>query len=234
MRTKTSYTNAVDLWAVGTVIHEILTSTIPFLDTYQEIDSAFTPSELGTTVLFDMDMDLLQNYCHGDHPFPCQWLDEIGASKITIDLVKRLMVVNPKDRVSAAAALKSPWFIGLKASRINPAGTSQSIIKPRAHSRPETGYKLLRSQFNLIGVPLSAETAKELFIEADRAKITDILASIGVDDVWIPIRKAIPVGYLEVVKVLLKLIDGVDGNTNSTNLTLLGFAAWGEQLVMMQ
>lgn len=34
MRTGKHYTTAVDIWALEVVIHEILTSEIPFLDNY--------------------------------------------------------------------------------------------------------------------------------------------------------------------------------------------------------
>lgn len=52
---------------------------------------------------------LLAQYCSGK-PFLVASLNEHGASATAIGFVKRLMTVNPKDRVSAADALLNGWF----------------------------------------------------------------------------------------------------------------------------
>lgn len=60
MRSGNSYTNAIDLWALGTIVHEILASEIPFLDTYQEMDSGMAATGDGC---FVVDIALLFSYC---------------------------------------------------------------------------------------------------------------------------------------------------------------------------
>lgn len=110
------YTTAVDIWAFGVVVHELLTSEIPFLDKYQPTESTY-PRNTGTS----LDMQLLHQYCTGD-PFPVEKLQQNCVSEEGIDFVKSLMVVNPTNRVSAREALASPWLVGIAESR-NPGAT---------------------------------------------------------------------------------------------------------------
>lgn len=51
---------AIDLWTLGTVIHEVFASDIPFLDTYHHADSEFTPND-GPKI----NLGLLYNYSKG-------------------------------------------------------------------------------------------------------------------------------------------------------------------------
>lgn len=53
MRTsaRDSYTNAIDLWALGGVLHEIVTGIVPFLEIYEELgpirNESTVPNETG-------------------------------------------------------------------------------------------------------------------------------------------------------------------------------------------
>lgn len=108
MRTEgDQYTWAVDMWALGAIVHEVLTSQIPFT----EVRSVSAGSTIfGSTATSSAhDGWLLAQYCSGK-PFPVASLNEQGADATAIGFVKRLMVVNPKDRVSAADALSDAWF----------------------------------------------------------------------------------------------------------------------------
>lgn len=102
-----SYTNQIDIWALGAIVHEMLTLQIPFLDTYVNQDSGFTMSTVEDTV----DTSLLCTYCQGGSPFPCGTLRSHGVPEDGIEFVKKLMAVNPSERLSAAAALASEWLI---------------------------------------------------------------------------------------------------------------------------
>lgn len=87
------------------VIHEVLTSEIPFIDTYQPTESIF--SKNAST---DLDMQLLHQYCSGD-PFPIEKLRQHCVCKDGIDFVMNLMAVNPTNRLSARDALASQWLL---------------------------------------------------------------------------------------------------------------------------
>lgn len=123
MRTsvRESYTKAVDLWALGAVVHEILTSEIPFLERYQDTDTTavcqYEPSltdDLGP----ELNSELLYNYCRGSE-FPSEGFRRDGVSEEGIDLVKSLMAANPRDRPAATDALKCRWLTGLDSESSN-------------------------------------------------------------------------------------------------------------------
>lgn len=82
-KTRDSYTKVIDLWALGAVVHEILTSEIPFLDMDQGTDSMTFASDLYITgdIISTIDMELLFGYCHGLHAFLSESLEKNGVSK---------------------------------------------------------------------------------------------------------------------------------------------------------
>lgn len=99
------YSWGVDMWALGAVVHQVLTGEIPFL----EID---LPSDDSTVLSTEVSIDgeLLLNYCAGRSLFPMASLTMHGASADAVDFIKSLMVPDPKDRASAESALQSPWL----------------------------------------------------------------------------------------------------------------------------
>lgn len=108
-RAGNSYTNNIDIWALGVIVHEMLTLKIPFLDTDANADSGFTSC---LSIVEDMvDTGLLYGYCHGANPFPCGSLRSHGVPEDGIEFVKHLMAVNPSERLSAAAALANEWLV---------------------------------------------------------------------------------------------------------------------------
>lgn len=193
MRTslRDSYTKLVDIWALGAVAHEILTSEIPFLERYQDTDLMITSGLLtacGSEPCSSepaIDTEVLYNFCRGAE-FPSVSLREKGVSEGAINFVKCLMVANPHDRVSATDALKHEWF---------------------------TGPQLIRSQFQLLAVYLSPESADRLFEEDNQASIMDILHFSGASDIWAMQSTAVSMGYLSVVKILLSVIDDIDAGS---------------------
>ncbi|KAJ5675687.1 kinase-like protein [Penicillium macrosclerotiorum] len=79
------YTNAVDMWSLGCVVYKIATQVVPF------------PAGRD-----------LWRFCAGG-PFPGQpLLDRITAEGT--DFVKRLLVLDPRDRLSAESALQASWL----------------------------------------------------------------------------------------------------------------------------
>lgn len=106
LQKRNRYTTAVDLWALGTVIHKVLTTHGPFQESWSamNIDKALRSS------LEDQEPQLAVNmiyrYCHGLEPFPVQPLKMNGVEEAGIDFLKSLMAADPGDRASAKDALK--------------------------------------------------------------------------------------------------------------------------------
>lgn len=110
-----SYTNNIDMWALGAIVHEMLTLEIPFRDTYTHNDSDLTLS-IPEDTEHNVDMGLLYGYCCGVKPFPCGSLRRDGVSEAGIDFVKCLMAVDPGKRSSAVVALSSQWLIEISST----------------------------------------------------------------------------------------------------------------------
>lgn len=105
------YTNAVDIWALGCLLYQILTSELPFLRT--SIEAGVSENETGVVCALpspELDIELLINLYNGKEDLPTDALKKYGVDNRAIGFLKRLLVANPNLRISATDALKSPWL----------------------------------------------------------------------------------------------------------------------------
>ncbi|KAK7116130.1 uncharacterized protein [Littorina saxatilis] len=84
------YTPSVDLWSVGIIAYILLCGYEPF----------FAESE----------PEMFRKIIKGDYVFDNEYWEDIGEN--AKDLVRRLLVLEPKKRLTAAEALKHPWVKG--------------------------------------------------------------------------------------------------------------------------
>jgi len=128
---------ALDIWSLGALVHELLTSETPFLQ--PELDHLEVDPETGLSELLPerrIDYASLGNYCVGEIDFPTQVLDRVHQGNGAITFVKSLLIANPKDRPSATCALQHPWLAGPGSTYTN-------------------GYvEKLRSEFSCLGVDM--------------------------------------------------------------------------------
>lgn len=214
LRIGSSYTTGVDIWALGVIVHQILTSEIPFLQKYERLDSLISSLEqVGAESSPTINFDQLYQYCQ-DSKFPSEVLRKAGASSVEINFIKRLMAVNPKDRDTAAAALESAWFFGPE------------------HLANQS--ELLYHQFDLLGAPVTSDTSRQLITETDRTVITNILRFPLATDVPLLQRTAASRGYLEALKILLVVTDDPSSYPGTDNFSLLLFAAGGNLIAVMK
>lgn len=106
------YTNAVDMWSMGCLVHELLTTEIPFLQPEWVANS-------GSVFWSDVDpperqadIDMIIEFCRGERIFPGNALQKSGASVSECSFVRGLLLPDPRVRMTASDALQSPWLLG--------------------------------------------------------------------------------------------------------------------------
>ncbi|KAL0630732.1 Protein kinase protein rad53, partial [Maublancomyces gigas] len=125
-----SYTNAIDLWAVGAIVHQMLTSEIPFLNTNQ--GSFLSDLDFGSSdkCSATIDIYLLVDYCRNLIPYPTESLLAKGADRDEIDFVKSVMTVKPRGRLTAVEALGSVWVGGTVPSTAAVIPPAPGVVLP--------------------------------------------------------------------------------------------------------
>lgn len=110
--TDMAYTNEIDIWALGCIVHEMLTGEIPFLDNPQYFDSQLSlASEPDDAQMPQTDVIALKAFCDGSIAFPTDRMRRSGVSDAAEECVKSMLVVIPKFRVTAQDALQSEWLL---------------------------------------------------------------------------------------------------------------------------
>jgi mitogen-activated protein kinase 15 len=112
--TSTEYTKAIDMWGVGCIIGEMLTGAplLPGTSTLNQMERIIaavgqpTPSDIASMRSQYVD-ELLQNL----GPIQPKPLRTVLAShpRDAVDLICKLMTFNPKNRLTAAEAMKHPY-----------------------------------------------------------------------------------------------------------------------------
>lgn len=85
-----TYNSAVDMWSLGVIIYCLLCGFPPF---YHENDAALDKLTL-----------------EGTFSFPSPFFDDISSE--AKDLISRLLVVDPTQRLTASEVLQHPWISG--------------------------------------------------------------------------------------------------------------------------
>jgi len=91
-----AYGTQIDMWAVGVIAYILLCGFEPFYD------------ERGDQAMF-------QRILKCDYEFVTPWWDEVSEN--AKDLVRKLIVLDPRKRLTARQALEHPWVQGKGAKR---------------------------------------------------------------------------------------------------------------------
>lgn len=102
-----TFSHALDIWSLGCMVHELLTSQTPFLELDlgpAEVESDFTDFEP------EVNLGCMYEYCQGIRPFPSETLLRCQVAAEGVDFVQRLLTPSPEARPTAAAAMEDPWL----------------------------------------------------------------------------------------------------------------------------
>lgn len=111
LRQGNEYTTAVDMWALGFIVHELLTGVTPFLETpVDTVSSGYPTYETGQTTT---DMRLLMQFCDGHAVLPLEMLQAVDAPTPAVGFIRSLVVADPRSRATATQALLDPWITGV-------------------------------------------------------------------------------------------------------------------------
>lgn len=183
-KTGEQFSFALDIWSLGCVVHELLTSQIPFVEIDNGCDDMddMTGLESGFAGIdAEVDMESLCEYCRGEIDFPSEILEASLVSEEGIEFVKSLLVANPRDRATAVSALKNPW------------------LKNRYTSK---WYKDLQRQLLGLGINLDHEVTSEYMRQLCIADIANVFPAGA--DLGALLQRALAKGYDTISVMLFK------------------------------
>lgn len=156
-----SYTFSVDMWSLGAVVYKILTNATAF----QNFAELF-------------------KFANGMSTFPILELETVSTSKDAQDFILKLMMPNPKDRLSAASAIRHSWITTSTHSsstnnmnqthietldNTSPAGTDQipDSMASKDWSTDSDDISTIRTNSSFEDVTVVASQLTELSVAAD-------------------------------------------------------------------
>jgi len=110
------YNQEVDVWSIGVIMYILLCGFPPF---YAENNSK-----------------LFEKIMAGTYSFPSPYWDKVSAS--AKDLVKCMLVVDPKNRYTSAQVMEHPWIKGLVRSEESLADAQTNLKKTKSEESKVT------------------------------------------------------------------------------------------------
>jgi ankyrin repeat protein len=188
-----SYTKAVDIWALGCLVYNMLTLEAPFLASTSIEEQSTISIGLGDVHGYcqrELDYGLLYNYCDGGNHVITDSFRKLGVAESEIMFVNRLLVVDLKSRISAAAALMDPWFLQVLYTLDSPRNDrniglrdhdSWFLIESAKYGRLDLVYTFLAAGADVRWVDDNGNTALHLAAMNRHHDVVKVLLERGAD-----------------------------------------------------
>lgn len=109
-----TYTQAVDIWALGVLTHELYTGTLPFTDNSydDEETSGIVYDSVDNLPTNEVSPTQIVEYCKkkDGSAFPDTTLREAGASDSLLSFILSVLCPDLQKRLSASGALEHVWI----------------------------------------------------------------------------------------------------------------------------
>nr|CAB3227513.1 calcium/calmodulin-dependent protein kinase type IV-like [Phallusia mammillata] len=128
------YTESIDIWAVGVIAYILLCGFEPFYD------------ERGDQAMF-------QKILKCDYEFISPYWDGVSAN--AKDLVKKLLVLDPKKRLTARQALQHPWVRGKATNFVHMDTTVDKLKKFNARRKVKAVFQMVSASTRMGARPSS-------------------------------------------------------------------------------
>jgi ankyrin repeat protein len=205
------FTNALDIWSLGILVHEVLTSKRPFFDqaAYDEDSGKISGvvSSSTTKPLTQANSPLLFGYYYGNIEFPVDDLVTSGASPEAICFVRGLLAANPEDRPTALEAFKDVWL---------------HIDHPE-YTRMDDWLKSLESELSVLGIDLKLkeDQKQNLWERRDGVDIVQLMSVPEKEAYSSLLEQAVAKGLILLVPMLLRSANYQQESTNRLSLEYL-------------
>lgn len=190
-----TFSHALDMWSLGCMVHELLTSQTPFHGDdigVTELESGFSDCEP------DFDMECMYQYCRGLKPFPTETLINCHVPAEGVEFVQRLLAASPDARPTAGAALLDPWL-------------------------QDTGYTsefchVLKNECSDLGLGLQRMNDRSFIRQIRTRDIAHYLPASTHKGLTLLLQQALRKGHYSVAHLLMKSQIRISGDHDGTQL----------------
>jgi calcium-dependent protein kinase len=179
-----SYDEKCDIWSCGVILYIILCGYPPFSG--------------------DDDKDILENVKKGDFIFDSDWDGRSDAAK---DLIRKMLQMNPKKRITAADALKDPWIMNNNTKPVLKQSVLENLFNFHVNSRFRHAIMTFMTSL------LMSKAEKEELMIAFQALDTDGNGVLTIDELKEGYKKIYPTFTEEEIELAVQtVVSNIDVN----------------------
>jgi calcium-dependent protein kinase len=179
-----SYDEKCDIWSCGVILYIILCGYPPFSG--------------------DDDKEIIENVKKGDYIFDSDWDGRSDAAK---ELIRKMLQMNPKKRISAADALKDPWITNNNTKPVLKQSVLENLFNFHVNSRFRHAIMTFMTSL------LMSKAEKEELMTAFQALDTDGNGVLTIDELKEGYKKIYPTFNEEEIELAVQtVVNNIDVN----------------------